>query len=560
MSKLFKESIITFIILFLISFGLYSHYKQVYQITPIPTPMVTNHWLTVILVPLDSRPPCTQFLEELAAIAGIKLVMPEPELLDHYNTPANKEGLRNWLWQTSKYADAAIISTDMLIHGSLVASRLSSGTTKDTHDVLTLLTQIHQENPRFKMYIFNIIPRLILADSDENFAFQKLMLQYSVLKDQVSIFGNRQDTAKLTELEKQIPAKIITHYTAMYEQNTNLNLVLMSMVEEDILAGLVIGQDDGQPFGIPNMQKQKLQHQLLQKTNLSEKVFITRGTDEVALTLLGHIVAQLSNYQPHIFVEYSGEKVPGIVMPFMPNTVEKTVSEKIAIAGGQQVSSPDQADFILYVHVGTANTKSALQSVSQKLKKRLDQGYQVALVDLSENFQISETLLPILIANDINIAKLIAYAGWNTTSNSIGTAITQACIFNKSLALHTTTPEILGLYQKNLEFLTARFLDDLYYQKEINPYVNKQLQGAHINPYQLGSYYGQTNDKIKKLMFSKSYRLLREALYNQPITVTTKDGTEELLITGLDTETTLPWQRTFEIWIKTKVTLEIIQK
>ena len=560
MSKLFKESIITISILLLISFGLYSHYKQVYQITPIPTNMITKYWLTVILVPLDSRPPCTQFLEELAAIAGIKLVMPEPELLDHHNTPADKDGLRNWLRQTSKHADAAIISTDMLIHGSLVASRLSSGTTKDINDVLTLLTQIHQENPHFKMYVFNIIPRLIIADSDENFAFQKIMLQYSVLKDQVSIFGNRQDTAKLTALEKQIPPKIITHYTAMYEQNTNLNSALMGMVEQDILAGLVIGQDDGQPFGIPNMQKQKLQHQLVQKPKLNEKVFITRGTDEVGLTLLGHIVARSSNYQPHIFVEYSGSEVPGIVMPFMPSTVERTVSEKIGIAGGQQVGSPDQADFILYVHVGTAKTKSALQPASQELKKRLDQGYQVALVDLSENFQMSESLLPVLIGNDINIPQLIAYAGWNTTSNSIGTAITQACIFNKALRDQTTTPEILGLYQKNLEFLTARFLDDLYYQKEINPYINKQLQGAHINPYQLGSYYEKTNYRIKKLMLSKSYRLLREALYNQPITVTTKDGKEEILITGLEMETNLPWQRTFEIWIKTKVTLEIIHK
>lgn len=560
MSKPFKGSISLLVIFFLISFSLYSYYEKVYHVTPIPTNVVSKHWLTVILLPLDSRPPCTQFVAQLADMAGIDLLMPQPELLDHYNTPASKEALRSWLWQTSKHADAAIISTDMLIHGSLVASRLSLGTAKDIDDVIKLLTQIHQENPQFKMYVFNIIPRLILADSDENFAFQKLMLQYSVLKDQVSIFGNWQDTKKLTELEKKIPPQIINHYTAMYQENTTLNLTLMGMVEQEILTGLVIGQDDGQPFGIPNMQKQKLQHHLLQKPMLIDKVFITRGTDEVALTLLGHIVARLLSYQPRIFVAYSTEEGPGIVMPFMPRTVEKTVTEKISIAGGHQVSTADEADFILYIHVGTSKNKSALEPIAQELKNLLDQGYKVALVDLSENFHISETLLPVLISKNIDIPKLIAYAGWNTTSNSIGTAITQACIFNKSLTLQTTTPEILSLYQKNLEFLTARFLDDLYYQKEINPYINKQLQRAHINPYQLGSYYDQTNYKIQRLMISKSYRFLREGLYNHPITINTNEGEEKILITDLTIQTHLPWQRTFEIWIKSNLSIGLINK
>lgn len=561
MSKSFKRSMLSIVIFFLVSFELYIYYGQVYHATPIQRNVVSSkYWLTVILLPLDSRPPCTQFVEELAHMAGINLLMPAPELLDHYNTPANKEVLRDWLWQTSKHADAAIISTDMLIHGSLVASRLSSGNAKDVESVLKLLTQIHQENPQLKMYVFNIIPRLILADSDENFAFQKIMLQYSVLKDQVATFGNKQDTKKLTALEERIPNKMMNHYLAMYEQNTHLNLTLMSMVEQEILTGLVIGQDDGQPFGIPNMQKQKIQHQLLQKPTLIDKVFITRGTDEVALTLLGHIVTQELHYQPRIFVAYSTQEGPQIVMPFMPSTVARTVAEKIAIAGGQQVTTADQADFILYVHVGTSKNKSALEPAAQELKNLLHQGYKVALVDLTENFHISETLLPILIAKNVDIPELIAYAGWNTTSNSIGTAITQACIFSKSLAMQRSTPEILELYQENLEFLTARFLDDLYYQKEVNPSINKQLQRSHINPYQLGSHYYQTNYKIQKLMYSKAYKLLREGLYNHPITVNTNQGEEKIMITELKIETYLPWQRTFEIWIKSKLSIGIINE
>lgn len=556
MSKFFQLAIFLFILTITL---LFMHFQKEYHTTGITNLFPRQPWLTVLLVPLDSRPPCTQFVEELAQIAGIKLLMPEPEILDEYNNPANKEALRKWLQETSPQANAGIISVDMLIHGSLVASRLSLGTIKDSEDVIALLTKIHKENPRLKLYAFTIIPRLLIADSQENAAFQKSMLQYSVLKDQVSTFGNPQDTKKLAALEEQIPVKIINHYRSIYEQNTKLNVALMNMVETNMLSGLIIGQDDGQPFGIPNMNKQRMQHLLEQKPALANKVFITRGTDEVALTLLGHIGLTFSQYQPRIFVAYSTLEAPQITMPFMPNTVAKTVQEKISIAGALQVDRPEEADYILYVHVGTKKAKASLVATAQEVETLLDEGYKVALVDLTENFQVSESLLPLLIKRNGNVSRLIAYAGWNTTSNSIGTAVTQASLFMRSLAsCQGNRTELLPLYQENLEFLTARFLDDLFFQKEINPTINKELRSLHIDPYQLRSHYYQTNDKIQKLMYSKARWLLREALYNHTIPIETNAGRQEIMITNLDIKTHLPWQRTFEIQLQPTVFLRVV--
>jgi hypothetical protein len=520
----------------------------------------TNYWLTVVLLPLDSRPPCTQFVEQLGQIAGIRVLLPQPELLDNYKTPANKKELRIWLRQVSPQADAAIISTDMLIHGSLLASRLSMGSTEDTNEVLDLLTVIHQESPHLKMYAFNIIPRLLIADNQENITYQKNMLKYSVIKDQVYTFENTEDINTIHSLEKQLPANVIQHYTALYEKNTTLNLTLMNMVEQGVLAGLVIGQDDGQPFGIPNMNKQQLQHQLAQKPSLANKVFITRGTDEVAISLLGHIAIEYSNDHPKVFVMYSNHDAAQLIMPFMPHTVAKTVQEKIRIAGAVEAGKIDQADFILYVHVGTANNQSTFSSSAEQVSNLLDQGYQVALVDLTESFQVSETLLPVLLAQEVAISKLIAYAGWNTTSNSIGTAVTQASIFTKALKKESNLAEAIAVYKENLEFLTARFLDDLYYQKEINPYINKQLQRRKIDPYHLQTAYYQTNAQVQKMMVSRGKHLLREGLRKSPITIRTDQGLEQIVITDLEIQTYLPWQRTFEIWIKPTLALTVVKK
>ncbi|WP_378955472.1 DUF4127 family protein [Pelosinus sp. sgz500959] len=560
MLKSHKSPFLLMILLILISIGSYSYNVKSHHSKPISIDYkdFNQHWLTILLLPLDSRPPCTQFVVQLAEMAGINLLMPPPELLDHDQTPANKVALRNWLYETSKQTHVAIISTDMLIHGSLVASRLSTGTTLDREDVLALLETIHQEVPNLQMYIFNIIPRLILADSQGNAVFQKYMLKYSILIDQIYTFENIEDIKKLTALEKQIPAAVINHYIAMYEENTKLNMRLMDMVDAGIISGLVIGQDDGQPFGIPNISKEKIQHQLLQKPHLKDKVFITRGTDEVALTLLGHIVTQRSTIQPRVFVKYSTPEASQITMPFMPNTVGKTVEEKLNLAGCLPVDTAEQADFILYVHIGTGKNKSALSASAHELQNLLNQDYKVALVDLTEDFQFSETLLPVLIKQHADITKFIAYAGWNSTSNSIGTAITQASIFNYALTKQTSLPERLSLYQQNLEFLTARFLDDLYYQKEINPSTNKELQRLHVDPYHLASRYYQTNYEIQKRMFSKARLLLREGLSNHPITVDSTQGSQKIIITDLSIKTYLPWQRTFEIWLTPTLSLGMI--
>lgn len=548
--------------LFLISFAIIVavfNYYTPYSTTPINDSPESGYQFKVILIPLDSRPACTTFVAELAKIADINIVLPPKEIMDNYKITADKHALRQWLYKESKDADAAIISIDMLVHGGLLASRQSVGTQSDIDTVIHLLTSIHQERPQLPIYAFSIIPRLLIADNALTIQHQKNMMDYSVLKDQIYTFENPVDIKKLDELEQQIPSEIINNYNMLYQQNMLQNMALINLVDKNVITNLVIGQDDGQPFGLPNIIKQRLYHYISLSDKSHDKVVLTRGTDEVALTILGKIAAQLKHYQPKVFVAYSDENAPYTVMPYMPHSVATTVSEKIRLVDGVQVNTAEQANFILFIHVGTqTNQNSSLPNAVTKIQTLLNQGYQVALVDLSQNFTSQETIFPLLLRNNIELTKLIAYAGWNTTSNSIGTAITQATVFTATLPDKKTEPAIFNLYKTNLEFLTARFLDDWYYLKEVQPVLNKILKFANIDPYHLGSYYGQTDTVIRHIMQYESRQLLYSKAFKKPLTVTTNKGAVSLAVTSLDIQTHLPWERTFEIYLKPSLTLSLI--
>lgn len=529
---------------------------QINKVMPlaIPTSRITTQ--KVVLLPLDSRPACTQFVEQLGRIAQIEVITPPIQYLDHYKHPADKSALRVWLKQSIKGADAAVISTDMLIHGGLLASRLSSGSATDIAETIELLKTLHQENPKTKIYVFNIIPRLLIADNAENVNYQKKLFQYSILTDQISTFENPLDIKKRNKLADEIPEQVIANYLDLYKRNSAVNLALIDLAAQGVIDKLVIGQDDGNLFGVPNMTKQRLEHYVKQSVKGSEnKVFLTRGTDEVAVTLLGLYTSVSRGLSPRVHVMYSDSYMSQIAMPFMPHSVATTVKEKIELLGGTIVSSPQQADFILYVHAGTRNsTPFKLKAAANNLKALIEQGFHVALVDLTEDFYASETLLPVLIAEEVPITRLAAYAGWNTTSNSIGTAVTEAMLFTQQLREQKNDNQEI-FYYDHLSFLITRMLDDWYYLKDVQPIVNHNLRAVDADPYNLADNYQKTNDLIARLMNERAIKFFQQALYNRPIRIGTGKDSRNIVITDLEIKTTLPWERTFEIKLETNLSL-----
>ena len=148
----------------------------------------------LLLVPLDSRPPCTLMAQDLGRLASIDVILPPKELLDNYRTPANREKLSSWLSHNAGKCPE-VISGDLLIHGGLLASRLPQGTVNDEQNFFKLLQAMPSGED---ITVFSIIPRLLVSDNLLPDAwYQWHLMRYSTLRDIVEQFGDYPSTAQL---------------------------------------------------------------------------------------------------------------------------------------------------------------------------------------------------------------------------------------------------------------------------------------------------------------------------------------------------------------------------
>lgn len=505
---------------------------------PAPLPMQDK----MLLLPLDSRPPCTTLAQDLGRLASIDVIVPPNELLDNYHNPADRTKLTAWLNQNIQNYPTAVISGDLLIHGGLLGSRLPLGSDADEQNFFTTLNNL----PAGDITIFSIIPRLLVSDNLlPDTWYQWHLMRYSTLRDIVEQFGDYPSTRKLEEIKARIPAEILQKYNTLYQNNDAFNKQLAAICGGKNYT-LIIGQDDAQPFGLPNRNRAHADA-YMHRAGLNSQSLTTCGADEIAQMLTARRFCQINNYKPKFYIEYTTGSAATAIMPYMAVTAEAALLDKIKFTGGTLTQNLNEADVILYVHCGSAK-EPANEKMAQKLQALLNSGKHVAVIDASEDYESSQMLLPVLLANNVTINKLVSYSAWNTFGNAAGTATAQSAIFTgqlKRLPKHL----LPALYAHNLNFTVARLLDDYSYQKLLHHRLSTILTLRGHDPANLNDSYKTFAENIIEGFI---YNEKRSLLYtNLGLTPFYSDGANEYYLTGINAETKLPWNRIFEIELKT---------
>lgn len=541
----------------------------------------------LLLVPLDSRPVCSTMVQKLGKLAGINVIVPPKELLDNYQEPAKSKKLWQWLQNKSANYNTSIISTDILLHGSLLQTRQHIASAQEQDDFFSELNKLQKsitaspprqskytnstDSDKHQLQLFSVIPRLLVSDEVyPDCWYQWHLMRYSQLLDMVQINGDYAMTKELMEYKGEIPADILSKYTSIFTQSQGFNERLLAhllpkaknskniniantQVNATVATNaplFIIGQDDSSPFGLPHMTATKLARHIEEHT-WQTQAQLTNGADEIAALLLTRHFLQQSHWQPKLFLAYGSPKTEFKHMPYMASSVGATLRNQAQLVNAQLVEEPNAADIILFVHCGDADAKPTAAEAEQ-LASYLKHDKQVALIDLSANFEAEEMLLPLLLAQNINVNKLAAYAGWNTFSNSSGTALAQSIIFAGCLrqlqSQQSTTDNPLlipALYADNLNFTIERMLEDYYYQKRIHPQLRPYLESFGTTPTDLEpEEKQQTEYRIQERLSLYATWLYWRSLSRTPFYA---DTHKAYYLTDLAVGAKLPWNRIFEV-------------
>ena len=519
--------------------------------TPVPSHQLHKN---ILLVPLDGRPPCKQFVIDSGAIAGFNVTTPPSELQDYYSAPGNTAGMRKWLQENTPNNQAVFISIDQLLYGGLLAAREKEATPAQQDDLVNFLRQLHADNPAVPLLAFSILPRQTPQDTIDGYQERKDLLAYSRLKGRQAA-GLTIDEQELARLESAIPLESMEKYLAHFQENEELNKKLIALVKEGVLSQLVLGQDDGEEYSIPNIEKKHLKDYITSENLPTEKVILTHGADEIALTMLAAFQNEQTGFCPQIYLAYNHNITPETVMPYMAIDNQETAREKIALIGGKETDNLETANYILYLSANDyeKDTVSRRHANVQELKQLTDAGKNIALVDLSKHFTAQETLLPLLLDNDYPLNNLTAYAGWNTASNAIGTAIASASLYTSTQQTAQSREEAMSIAASKIKFLHNRILEDYFYLKEDIDIINHTLKKAgyqNTADLDLEHNWRWANHMLQESMQKHLAAYKQTKAVKTPACFHTPQGDFTLNVNELTIELSYPWPRTFEIYLE----------
>ena len=159
--------------------------------------------------------------------------------------------------------------------------------------------------------------------------------------------------------------------------------------------------------------------------------------------------------------------------------------------------------------------------------------------------------MPILIKENFPVNSLIAYAGWNTASNSIGTAVSQAEIYLTALNQGLEQDSVV---YSNINNLNNRICEDYYYLKDVIDLVNINLKKkGYSNVYDLDLEHN----------YKWAVDMMEAAMNQRLVQYKTSDAfaksfwlkNTEYTVTDMQISSYFPWPRTFEINLKASPTL-----
>lgn len=496
---------------------------------------------TIIFVPHDNRPISFKQTADNIRDLGYEVLTPPEELLGNRENPyAKPEELSKWVIENAKKADAAVISSDSMVYGSLVASRKHNLSEDVVLARVHNFEKIHQANPNMKLYVFGSIMRTpqtseASGSEDANYYAQygTDIARYTALTDKLEQDGlTHKERKQLQQYEQKIPKAALDDWLSRRQGNFLVSKNLIDLARNDVITYLALGCDDNAKYSQTNKERRALDNY---GSDLGElKYQSVAGIDEIGYVLLTRAVNNLQGNIPFVSVHYAKGTGENTIPAYSNEPIKNSIATHIKMAGGMKVNSDKRADLVFMVNTNFDGTTGAANDLNNvyipneniiDFVNMVDEAVQankkVGIGDITFGNGSDNALMFSLYGKNL-LDKLNAYSGWNTPTNSTGYAL--------AMGMGANYTDRVGI----LKMLEVRYLDDWLYQANI-----RQAVANRLNSMPGEGDYGNT--KTRTLPAEK---LATEALQKMIADYGLEKFEGQSYVA--DAQIRFPWQRMFE--------------
>lgn len=509
---------------------------------------------TIIFVPHDNRPISFKQTADNIRDLGYEVLTPPEELLGNRENPyAKPEELSKWVIENAKKADAAVISSDSMVYGSLVASRKHNLSEDVVLARVHNFEKIHQANPNMKLYVFGSIMRTpqtseASGSEDANYYAQygTDIARYTALTDKLEQDGlTHKERKQLQQYEQKIPKAALDDWLSRRQGNFLVSKNLIDLARNDVITYLALGCDDNAKYSQTNKERRALDNY---GSDLGElKYQSVAGIDEIGYVLLTRAVNNLQGDIPFVSVHYAKGTGENTIPAYSNEPIKNSIAIHIKMAGGMKVNSDKRADLVFMVNTNFDGTTGAANDLNNvyipneniidfvnMVDEAIQANKKVGIGDITFGNGSDNALMFSLYGKNL-LDKLNAYSGWNTPTNSTGYAL--------AMGMGANYTDRVGI----LKMLEVRYLDDWLYQANI-----RQAVANRLNSMPGEGDYGNT--KTRTLPAEK---LATEVLQKMIADYGLEKFEGQSYVA--DAQIRFPWQRMFEadiVFPEEKVSVE----
>ena len=489
----------------------------------------------ILYVPIDDRPCNLAQVEQVANKLGYELLTPPAGIIGTKGFNGDPEKMWAWVYENAPQAQAAVLSTDALIYGSLVGSRTHSLDAETILERAKRFKTFHEDFPYLTVYAIGTVMRTPSYNFKGEVPYYEThgakIFQYTALLD-------KQETEKLTgserralkKLEADIPAEYLDDWFRRRAKNSDANELFIEYTRAGVFDYFLLGCDDSAIFSQTHRESRKLTE--LSSDMGKTRIQVTSGADELGMLMISRAINRDRDARPFISVMYNAGKGAETFPTYCNEPIGISVDAAIIAVGGLRIPVHERADLVLAVNTrangktfessnaknNKLNLRDDLKTFMEPVKSFVAKNYPVAIADVAFSNGSDNALMNQLKRDDL-LYRIKAYGGWNTATNSsgflIGAGVLTKFMSDKDVA----------------ELLTTRYLDEWAYQAN----VRQEIVGASYGLLGEGTP-GDLKDKVQPL----------EVLLNERMKVFAAENLKLPRWRLEDLRVTLPWKRTFE--------------